>query len=79
LITAASDTLSMAMTILYGLGKLNDDDGWTRKQTLTVHVRILFPQMVSLAFSSVNRFSTLTSRKSAATASPKKFCIAPRQ
>jgi hypothetical protein len=70
----------MAMTILYGLGKLNDDDGWTRKQTLTVHVRILFPpQMVSLAFISVNRFSTLTSRKSAATASPKKFCIAPRQ
>ncbi|KAJ6552023.1 hypothetical protein DFH09DRAFT_988435, partial [Mycena vulgaris] len=38
LITAASDTLSMAMTILYGLGKLNDDDGWTRKQTLTVHI-----------------------------------------
>ncbi|KAJ7785029.1 hypothetical protein DFH07DRAFT_786519 [Mycena maculata] len=38
LITAASDTLSMAMTILYGLGKLNDDDGWTRKHTLAVHV-----------------------------------------
>ncbi|KAF7368233.1 Zinc finger mynd domain-containing protein 17 [Mycena venus] len=38
LMTAASDTLSMAMTILYGLGKLNDDDGWTRKQRLTVHI-----------------------------------------
>ncbi|KAJ7290646.1 hypothetical protein C8J57DRAFT_1164791 [Mycena rebaudengoi] len=38
LITAASDTLSMAMTILYALEKLNDDDGWTRKHTLTVHV-----------------------------------------
>ncbi|KAJ7246664.1 hypothetical protein C8J57DRAFT_1190284 [Mycena rebaudengoi] len=38
LITAASDTLSMAMTILYGLGKLNDNDDWTRKQRLTVHI-----------------------------------------
>jgi splicing suppressor protein 51 len=47
LITAASDTLSMAMTILYGLNKLNDEDGWTRRRMLTVHVRILFSsQMV---------------------------------
>ncbi|KAJ7111065.1 hypothetical protein C8R44DRAFT_259777 [Mycena epipterygia] len=38
LITAASDTLSMPMTILYGLEKLNDDDGWTRKHTLTIHI-----------------------------------------
>ncbi|KAJ7433496.1 hypothetical protein B0H11DRAFT_1889148 [Mycena galericulata] len=38
LITAASDTLSMPMTILYGLEKLNDDDGWTRKPTLTIHI-----------------------------------------
>ncbi|KAJ7859015.1 hypothetical protein B0H14DRAFT_3631294 [Mycena olivaceomarginata] len=38
LITAASDTLSMAMTILYGLEELNDDNGWTRKHTLTVHI-----------------------------------------
>ncbi|KAJ7484957.1 hypothetical protein B0H11DRAFT_1862310 [Mycena galericulata] len=38
LITAASDILSMAMTILYGLEQLNDDDGWTRKHTLTVHI-----------------------------------------
>ncbi|KAJ7873967.1 hypothetical protein B0H13DRAFT_2669175 [Mycena leptocephala] len=38
LISSASDTLSMPMTILYGLSKLNEDDGWTRKQKLTVHV-----------------------------------------
>ncbi|KAJ6589782.1 hypothetical protein B0H10DRAFT_2093136 [Mycena sp. CBHHK59/15] len=38
LISLASDTLSMPMTILYGLSKLNEDDGWTRKQKLTVHV-----------------------------------------
>ncbi|KAJ7022561.1 hypothetical protein C8F04DRAFT_1048921 [Mycena alexandri] len=38
LITAASDTLSMPMTILYGLGKLNNDDDWTQKRTLTVHI-----------------------------------------
>ncbi|KAJ7279736.1 hypothetical protein C8J57DRAFT_1712667 [Mycena rebaudengoi] len=38
LISSASDTLSMPMTILYGLSKLNEDNAWTRKQTLTVHV-----------------------------------------
>ncbi|KAJ7354196.1 hypothetical protein DFH08DRAFT_854386 [Mycena albidolilacea] len=38
LISSASDTLSMPMAILYGLSKLNEDDGWTRKQKLTVHV-----------------------------------------
>ncbi|KAF7364463.1 Zinc finger mynd domain-containing protein 17 [Mycena sanguinolenta] len=38
LLSSASDTLSMPMTILYGLSKLNEDDSWTRKQTLTVHV-----------------------------------------
>ncbi|KAJ7916401.1 hypothetical protein B0H13DRAFT_1871289 [Mycena leptocephala] len=38
LITAASDTLSMPMTILYGLEKLSDDDGWTRKNTSTIHI-----------------------------------------
>ncbi|KAJ7037209.1 hypothetical protein C8F04DRAFT_1232669 [Mycena alexandri] len=37
-IRAASDDLTMPMTILYGLEKLNDDDGWTRKQTLAIHV-----------------------------------------
>jgi hypothetical protein len=78
LITAASDTLSMAMTILYGLGKLNDNDDWTRKQRLTVHVRILFsPQMISLAFLNVNRSSVPASEKTAAVVSLKKSCIAP--
>ncbi|KAJ7154399.1 hypothetical protein C8R43DRAFT_1066382 [Mycena crocata] len=38
LISSASHSLSMPMTILYGLSKLNEDDGWTRKQKLTVHV-----------------------------------------
>ncbi|KAJ7880545.1 hypothetical protein B0H14DRAFT_3129318 [Mycena olivaceomarginata] len=37
-IRAASDALTMAMTILYGLEKLNGDDAWTRKHTLTVHI-----------------------------------------
>ncbi|KAJ7767820.1 hypothetical protein B0H16DRAFT_1412175 [Mycena metata] len=37
-IRAASDDLTMPMTILYGLEKLNDDNGWTRKQTLTIHI-----------------------------------------
>jgi splicing suppressor protein 51 len=41
-IRAASDNLTMAMTILYGLEKLNDDDAWTRKHTLTVHVSSSF-------------------------------------
>ncbi|KAJ7207455.1 hypothetical protein GGX14DRAFT_455536, partial [Mycena pura] len=38
IMAALSDTLTMPMTILYALSKLNDDDGWTRKQTLTVHI-----------------------------------------
>ncbi|KAJ6545364.1 hypothetical protein B0H19DRAFT_283012 [Mycena capillaripes] len=38
-IRAASDDLSMIMTILYGLEKLNGDDiAWTRKHTLTIHI-----------------------------------------
>ncbi|KAF7364465.1 hypothetical protein MSAN_01107900 [Mycena sanguinolenta] len=28
----------MPMTILYGLSKLNEDDSWTRKRRLTVHI-----------------------------------------
>ncbi|KAJ7239505.1 hypothetical protein C8J57DRAFT_1245938 [Mycena rebaudengoi] len=47
LISSASDTLSMPMTILYGLSKLNEDNAWTRKQTLTVHVRI-FPSRMDI-------------------------------
>ncbi|KAJ7628765.1 hypothetical protein FB45DRAFT_834749 [Roridomyces roridus] len=39
-IRMVSDTLSMAMTILYGLEKLNKDDAWTRKKTLTVHILV---------------------------------------
>ncbi|KAF7378239.1 MYND-type domain-containing protein [Mycena sanguinolenta] len=38
LLAAVSDIYTMPMTILCGLSKLNDDDLWTRKQTLTVHV-----------------------------------------
>lgn len=41
-IRAASDDLSMIMTILYGLEKLTGGDvEWTRKQTLTIHVSLL--------------------------------------
>ncbi|KAJ7628736.1 hypothetical protein FB45DRAFT_43627 [Roridomyces roridus] len=35
-----SDSLSMAMTIVYGLEKLNSSDAWTRKQMLTIHVLV---------------------------------------
>ncbi|KAJ7101498.1 hypothetical protein B0H15DRAFT_413126 [Mycena belliarum] len=37
-IRAASDNLTMPMTILYALERLKDDDAWTRKHTLTVHI-----------------------------------------
>ncbi|KAJ7225071.1 hypothetical protein B0H12DRAFT_1060134 [Mycena haematopus] len=37
-IRAASDNLTMPMTILYGLEKLTDGDAWTRKHTLTIHI-----------------------------------------
>ncbi|KAK6988684.1 MYND-type domain-containing protein [Favolaschia claudopus] len=38
-VRGASDNLTMPMTILYGLEKLNEgDDGWTKKHTLTVHI-----------------------------------------
>ncbi|KAJ6566300.1 hypothetical protein B0H19DRAFT_1137355 [Mycena capillaripes] len=37
-IRLASNSLSRAMTILYGLENLNDDDEWTRKHTLTIHI-----------------------------------------
>ncbi|KAF8152767.1 hypothetical protein K438DRAFT_1864090 [Mycena galopus ATCC 62051] len=38
-IRAASDDLSMIMTMLYGLEKLNGGDvEWTRKHTLTIHI-----------------------------------------
>ncbi|KAJ6467949.1 hypothetical protein C8R47DRAFT_1325878 [Mycena vitilis] len=37
-IRSISDDFTVAMTILYGLEKLNDDDGWTRKHTLTLHI-----------------------------------------
>ncbi|KAJ7743443.1 hypothetical protein DFH07DRAFT_835518 [Mycena maculata] len=37
-IRAASDNLTMAMTILYVLEQLNDDDAWTKKHTLTIHI-----------------------------------------
>ncbi|KAF8055228.1 hypothetical protein FPV67DRAFT_872407 [Lyophyllum atratum] len=35
---AASDALSMPMTILNALEILNPDDAWTRKETLTIHI-----------------------------------------
>ncbi|KAJ6611612.1 hypothetical protein B0H10DRAFT_1809221, partial [Mycena sp. CBHHK59/15] len=38
IMAAISDTLTMPMTILYALSKLSNGDGWTRKQTLMVHI-----------------------------------------
>ena len=38
LIRAASETLSMPMTILWALQNLNKSDHWTRQDTLTIHV-----------------------------------------
>ncbi|KAF8060173.1 hypothetical protein FPV67DRAFT_333871 [Lyophyllum atratum] len=37
-VRAASDGLSMPMTILHALETLNKDDAWTRKETLTIHL-----------------------------------------
>jgi len=35
-----SDTLTLSMTVLFALEKLNpEDDAWTRKEALTIHVR----------------------------------------
>ncbi|KAJ7190580.1 hypothetical protein GGX14DRAFT_507204 [Mycena pura] len=34
----ASNALTMPMTILYALEKLHDDDAWTKKSTLTIHI-----------------------------------------
>ena len=38
-IRSASDALSLPMTILWALENLKEDDAWTRKETLVVHVR----------------------------------------
>lgn len=40
-VRAISDNLSFPMTILRGLDVLYDDDAWSRKDTLTIHV--VFP------------------------------------
>ncbi|KAJ7644868.1 hypothetical protein FB45DRAFT_898855 [Roridomyces roridus] len=37
-VRAASESLTMPMTILYALEQLNEGDAWTKKHTLTVHV-----------------------------------------
>lgn len=41
---AASDSLSFPMSILWALEKLNADDGWTKKETLNIHVRGIAPK-----------------------------------
>lgn len=38
-IRSASDALSLPMSILWALENLNEDDAWTRKETLVIHVR----------------------------------------
>ncbi|KAJ6517706.1 hypothetical protein DFH09DRAFT_1332199 [Mycena vulgaris] len=37
-IRAVSNNLTLAMTIIYALERLKDDDSWTRKHTLTIHI-----------------------------------------
>lgn len=44
-IRAASDALSMPMTIIYALQHLNNSDDWTRRDTLTIHVRAYIEYM----------------------------------
>ena len=39
-IRGASEALSLPMSILWALENLNDDDAWTRQDTLVVHVRL---------------------------------------
>ncbi|KAJ7443996.1 hypothetical protein FB451DRAFT_1568504 [Mycena latifolia] len=41
-IRAASDNLTLPMTILYALERLKDDDAWTKKHTLAIHVSSSF-------------------------------------
>ncbi|KAJ7183475.1 hypothetical protein C8R46DRAFT_1308118 [Mycena filopes] len=37
-VNAASELLSIPMSILYALENLNDDDAWTKKNTLNIHI-----------------------------------------
>ena len=39
-IRGASEALSLPMSILWALENLNEDDAWTRQDTLVVHVRL---------------------------------------
>lgn len=39
-VRAATDALSMPMTILWALEHLHDSNDWTKKETLVIHVRI---------------------------------------
>ena len=40
-IRGASEALSLPMSILWALENLNEDDAWTRQDTLVVHVRLV--------------------------------------
>ncbi|KAJ7888428.1 hypothetical protein B0H14DRAFT_2337301 [Mycena olivaceomarginata] len=52
-VRSASDSLSRAMTILYALEKLNDDDEWTRMHTLTIHVTNIKEVTLSITFEEI--------------------------
>lgn len=62
-IRGASEALSLPMSILWALENLNEDDAWTRQDTLVVHVR---PDMILLfSFTIVHgRYSEHMSLKS---------------
>ena len=42
LLRRSTEELSFPMTILWGLEKLYVDDAWTKKKTLTIHVRRIY-------------------------------------
>lgn len=51
LLRAASDSLTLPMTILWGLENLHSDDAWTKKDTLNIHVSALEYIYLFLRFS----------------------------
>lgn len=51
LLRAASDALTMPMTILLGLENLNSNDSWTKKDTLNIHVCVSGDQDLFLLLS----------------------------
>ena len=73
-IRGASEALSMPLSILWALESLNEDDAWTRQDTLVVHVRL---DIIILFFVTIihNRYSEHMKLKSWMLKFLKRFCI----